>query len=370
MNGIAVLVSLAAVGVDYGWQPSADGQLEYIIQIEPGLLEDLKNGEEIVSEIAPEARGVRRFRIRVGEGNVPRIGHLQPGTATRSLTSNPSDPPAGSTGAGEVLPPGGSEPRNSFGSGANGTGDIFGPDGFLNLPPPPPLLGADGKSSVLVRPGSSSSATGSSVLPPAGRSDGSLDLDSPPGSGGATGALGDWRLNSTDAEITPPSTGGVYPPRDEESSFPTGPSVPAGPTYDDHLTPPENSRPVRPVPSPSTDSSTPNPIRFGRSGIMAPAAGGATSRSDGAATVPVSAETDNSDLLAQVSDADAASLKPEIDEETAKSLEKPWTPLVLTSLALFASLAANVYLGWVALGIYRRYRDMVGQLHQAQASLT
>ncbi len=74
MNGIAVLISLAAVGVDYGWQPAADGQLEYIIQIEPSLLENLKNGDEIVSEILPEARGVRKFRIRVGNGPLPRIG--------------------------------------------------------------------------------------------------------------------------------------------------------------------------------------------------------------------------------------------------------------------------------------------------------
>jgi hypothetical protein len=63
----------------------------------------------------------------------------------------------------------------------------------------------------------------------------------------------------------------------------------------------------------------------------------------------------------------AASQKPTIDEQTAKQLEpRPWLPLVLTTLALFASLAANLYLGWVALGIYRRYRLVVDQLHHAQ----
>jgi hypothetical protein len=69
-------------------------------------------------------------------------------------------------------------------------------------------------------------------------------------------------------------------------------------------------------------------------------------------------------------DPDAAAMKPTMDEETAQELHppKPWTPLVLTSLALFASLAANAYLGWIAVGIHRRYRGVVSQLRQAQAS--
>jgi hypothetical protein len=70
---------------------------------------------------------------------------------------------------------------------------------------------------------------------------------------------------------------------------------------------------------------------------------------------------------------DTASQKPTIDEKTARELAeaeapKPWFPLVLTSFALFASLAANMYLGWIAIGIYRRYRSVVGQLHQARTA--
>jgi hypothetical protein len=69
----------------------------------------------------------------------------------------------------------------------------------------------------------------------------------------------------------------------------------------------------------------------------------------------------------------AASQKPTLDEKTARELAeagtpKPWMPLVMTSFALFASLAANMYLGWIAIGIYRRYRSVVGQLHQARTA--
>ena len=69
-----------------------------------------------------------------------------------------------------------------------------------------------------------------------------------------------------------------------------------------------------------------------------------------------------------------ASSKPVIDAATADQLvamqvPKPWMPLVLTSLGLFASLAANVYLAWIAIGIYRRYRQVVTQLRDATTAV-
>lgn len=72
MHSLALLVAAASLGVDYGWQPAEDGQLEYIIQLEPTVLPLLKQGQEIVSEIHPDAKGVRRFRILVGKGDLPR----------------------------------------------------------------------------------------------------------------------------------------------------------------------------------------------------------------------------------------------------------------------------------------------------------
>jgi len=73
----ALLMATATLGVDYGWQPTPEGQVEYIIQIEPDLLRTLTDGQQITSEIPPELRGVRRFTIRVGTGPVPR--QLPPG---------------------------------------------------------------------------------------------------------------------------------------------------------------------------------------------------------------------------------------------------------------------------------------------------
>ena len=78
MHALALLVATASLGVDYGWQPTDDGQLEYIIQIEPSLVKLLGQGQEIVSEIHPDAKNVRRFRILVGTGELPRVDLPEP----------------------------------------------------------------------------------------------------------------------------------------------------------------------------------------------------------------------------------------------------------------------------------------------------
>ncbi len=165
MNGIALLLSLAAVGVDYGWQPGPDGQLEYIVQIEPSLWDAMRSGREIASEIHPDARGVRRFRIRVGNDPLPRVGAVAAGaTPTRQL--NPMGQPLSTDQAGASSAAGGlfpyAEPSR----------------GILNLPPPPAMIGPDGKASVLVRPGDN-------ALPGAGASPGfggGQGFDAPGGS--------------------------------------------------------------------------------------------------------------------------------------------------------------------------------------------
>ncbi len=74
MNAMILLLASATLGVDVGWQPLAGGGFEYIIQISPDDLEALKGGQDIVSEIPPELVGVKRYRITVGTGPVPRIG--------------------------------------------------------------------------------------------------------------------------------------------------------------------------------------------------------------------------------------------------------------------------------------------------------
>ncbi|MCU0875109.1 MAG: hypothetical protein MUE50_22480 [Pirellulaceae bacterium] len=96
MNGFALLLATAVLGVDYGWQPASDGRLEYIIQLEPVTLIALREGQEVVSQIDPFVRDVRRFRIRVGTDVVPRLGTPVP-ESTSPPTAAASAPPPGVT---------------------------------------------------------------------------------------------------------------------------------------------------------------------------------------------------------------------------------------------------------------------------------
>lgn len=73
MHGLALLLTTACLGVDFGWDQQGD-QLDYVIQIEPALLEQLKEGELVFNDIPPDVRGGRRFVLRVGTGEVPRRG--------------------------------------------------------------------------------------------------------------------------------------------------------------------------------------------------------------------------------------------------------------------------------------------------------
>jgi hypothetical protein len=43
---------------------------------------------------------------------------------------------------------------------------------------------------------------------------------------------------------------------------------------------------------------------------------------------------------------------------STSSSDKPWWPLTLAMLALFASMGGNLYMGWIAVDVYRRYLDM------------
>lgn len=72
MIAAPLMLSMALFGVDTGWQTLPDGQAEFIIQIEPDLLEALKEGQEITSEIPADLQRVRRYRIMIGDQPLPR----------------------------------------------------------------------------------------------------------------------------------------------------------------------------------------------------------------------------------------------------------------------------------------------------------
>ena len=70
---LALAMGTALLGIDVGWQPIEEGGLEYIVQIDPETLARLKPGDELATGIRPVLRDVRRYRIVIGKGPLPRI---------------------------------------------------------------------------------------------------------------------------------------------------------------------------------------------------------------------------------------------------------------------------------------------------------
>lgn len=68
-----LLITSAVLGVDFGYQPTDQGQLEYIIQIEPEAIEKLKSGEAIQVGLPPNVQRVQVFRVQVGDAELPKI---------------------------------------------------------------------------------------------------------------------------------------------------------------------------------------------------------------------------------------------------------------------------------------------------------
>ena len=98
MHSLALLVAAASLGVDYGWQPTDDGQLEYIIQMEPSLLPLLKQGKEIVTEVHPESWAIALRQLEATRG------HLLQGRCPsgHEAVVSPADEVHGRTQAGDA----------------------------------------------------------------------------------------------------------------------------------------------------------------------------------------------------------------------------------------------------------------------------
>ena len=96
MCGHIACIAAVLLGVDAGWQPLPEGGMEYIIQIEPQLLETLKSGEPIQSDVPSYVKDVRSYRIVVGTAKLPRqlppAEVDSPAAATAAKNPPPADP--------------------------------------------------------------------------------------------------------------------------------------------------------------------------------------------------------------------------------------------------------------------------------------
>lgn len=68
-----LLMTSAVLGVDFGYDVNAQGELEYVVQIEPEMLETLKAGEKITLGHPPDVERIQVFCLRVGNDELSKV---------------------------------------------------------------------------------------------------------------------------------------------------------------------------------------------------------------------------------------------------------------------------------------------------------
>ena len=119
MNGVALALTLATLGVNYSTRTTEEGQIEYTIQIEPEFLQSLAEGEEIHSDVPVETGNVQRLCIRIGTtpvrhtaASIQQFKQLLV-AASRYASTDPAL--ASGEALRTILWPGRSNPEESFG---------------------------------------------------------------------------------------------------------------------------------------------------------------------------------------------------------------------------------------------------------------
>ncbi len=424
MHAMLLLIASTMPAVDYGWQPGPDGQMEYIIQIEPELIGALRDGAVVVSEIHPDAQNVRRFRIQLGTGELPRVtsrSALDPTLPTNHEVVAPA--PSVPASRAPVL-----ERFSTVGSAPIGSA----PSRFS-----PPNTAANATAPRAEAPPTQDRFA---APPPASR-DTSLDPRFAPGphqrepvytqplqtSNGAPAATPQSRFGAPTAETQPTNSAAtesqwVLPDRNEEpyvrpdwtrfAPAGTEPRVAArnndrvsspaprynnsGQLYNDlgqrygdpgrdlvSIPPaerqPDNraTQPLWPAPVQGYEASarfqgqpaTPANNRFGAVPTERTAVTAIASRNPGVSVA--AAPNTNTPVatphlvpLAPVGTQPATAPAPLPTPAPVATVpaETPWVPFVVVMLGLFASLSGNAYLGWISYGAVMRYRDLVAEL--------
>ena len=334
MGALLVLVASAALGIEAGWQPLPDGGHEYTIQFEPELLDILKRGgEEVFSEVPADLQ-VRRYRIIVGKGKLPRDAGTPPHADPRAAVAPANQPLA-------------SQSRNAQPYGATNQPEHSSALDYAPEPAAPPAMAARGKSPRQVPPAESTQELDLGAPPAA--SPEHAPAEAPHHDTAAASVDDGWNLDPA-ARATPDldTTKMVPVDRSAQHDLSTQHDPGAG-TEHAHE---------------SEGQAAGDHALHDKSKSQAANKGEHTLASPG--KLPPGG--DSSRLIPA-----AFGDKPSGEVDTQKptlpnNVNRPWPMLVGAVVLLAGSIGANIYLGWLAWDARARYRDAVAKYRAAPAS--
>lgn len=399
MNGFSLLV-VAALGVVYSWRTGIDQQQEYVLQIEPEVVQALAAGEEIFSELPADAGSFQRLCIVVLAKDATAVRHtaaaeqqfrqLYAGAgryASRDRNLLPADPLP------TLLWPGktGANPEQTYGVNTGWQPDKTGQQQYL-VQIDPTVLSTFSLGDELYVPIDPTAGRIVRFIVKAGRenlpriggtqvaSTPPVSLPNPPAiannrnrSSGWLDGSSNWSNNGGTPDptrsLSRSNPGVVDPPfvdaRGSNFSPGSAPSLAPDPT---HLgaTYPNYQQPGAAYPQAA------DPYRTG----AAPSAFGQQPASQQPQLPPVQRpysqypETRVTGLPPAVAPGIPQITNPALVTPSVLpgQADRPWGPLLFVTFALFFSIGGNLYLAYTALEFHGRYRNAIERLRSAARS--
>lgn len=311
-----------------GWQPAPAGGREYLIQLAPETLDQLRQGYAVLGTLPLPGGGVASYRITAGRSEVPR----RDGEITTAGRVTTDDPPSGASSAGWAT---------------SGVEQANRPAAAENRPNASAAGAAVRRIEDMPDAPSPSTAAGAARwndLPPLGRSDLAK-----------TGATS----QRDEQEYRPPGVGptagdAVAPRVPSDATRPTNTVVPPLATTDRNAPPSRSLLPIA-----DNDRGSAKPLERPAGGAAAapsPPTGPGGAAAPLGSTGPTNRPAETTPAANQPSDAVASAGPP-----TPTAEAKPWGTLVFVGALLFASLGLNVFLGWTAWEYRRRCESLTAQ---------
>lgn len=393
MNGVSLLLAVASLSVVYSWRTGVDQQQEYVLQIEPEIVQSLAAGEEIFSDVPSEAGTFQRICIAILPKDSPATKHglaaeeqfrqlLISGTRLASRDRSMIAPDAPPT----ILWPGrpNSTPEQSFGVTTGWQPDASGNQQYI-VQIDPTVLSTLSVADELYVPVEAAAGRITRFIVKAGREKlprvtpqsqaGQTQFGQPPGQSANSAGRGRYQ-NQT--------TGGSNWSHAPISDLPRPPSQWSSGFSDGATSDPRTTR-FQPSPNPQV---TPRGVGF----ETAPPGYGdpANAARTGTASYPPATDAygrpydqtaNQRQFGTTYPDGRVAGLPPPPTGYPATNMpgvanpnvlpnnqDRPWGPLLFVTFALFFSIGGNLYLAYTALEFHSRYRNAIERLRSAARS--
>jgi hypothetical protein len=324
--------SAQTTDVSHGWQAVSRDRVEYVVQLAPELVSQLREGDEILMNVYPEAGQIQQFTIVAGQEVLPRKAARPPAVALASKQPKTVAPAAGESPsvygptAGEAAPTSTAAPR---------TNEI------PRLRSPQKFKFADQTAeepAAEVPYGPVPDNRGGEPAP-------ELFSAEPPMEEAEAPVYGPIRSPASRATAEVPTFDKDQFDSDQFESAPVNRPKNSRPA----MVPPRDDKEY--VPIEETRHTQP---RTSFVGLEEDAEGAADEERTGLnnnRTASLESSKTRKGLSNASTKASKSSTATEGDDEP-----KPWWPLFFTCCALFLSVGGNVYLGWTAAEFYGRYR--------------